>query len=404
LPQPRIDRFRGELEAWGVDLAIVASPASFHYFTGYPAGLGFYLLVFRDEPPIVLVPERAVRTVREALADLVVQTYQDFSLERSVDPVLEACLTIRRVLGPRPVGVVGVEKEVVSMAWWSYLSTVLGLEEARDITPIIMALRAVKEEDELKALRRAARVAERGLQEIAHRLRPGVREAELLAWAESAIRLEALEPLESHCTLSPSRPASPEGRHILAEGELINARVAVRVDGYWGLVAATLKVGGVERRISDALRVLDEVMRAATRLLKPGASTAEVDREVRDLLVEYGYSGLLEAPLGHGVGLSLVEPPYLQPHDRGRLRPGMVVALEPAFTHPAVGTLMAGKVFLVGGGWLRAVGVRATLAGPAPPPLPRHMRCRGGGRAPTPGALRAGGWRGPSSPRSGGLG
>jgi len=201
---------------------------------------------------------------------------------------------------------------------------------------------ALKSAPELARIRAAGRAVAEVLSEVAAAVAPGITTLELDRLAEAATRRRGAEPafLGYH-----GFPASicasineevvhgiPSPSRVLREGDIIGLDFGAVLDGAYGDSAVTVGVG----LIAPEAQALIEVTRAA---LACGIAEARPDRKVGDIgaaiqaFVEArGYSVVRDF-VGHGIGRRLHEPPQVPnfgTHGTGRrLRPGMVLALEP---------------------------------------------------------------------------
>src|SRR5262249_6749217 len=83
-----------------------------------------------------------------------------------------------------------------------------------------------------------------------------------------------------------------------------------------------------------------EIYGEALDLIRPGASMADLDRQIRERIAP-------THPICHGVGARAHEPPYPHQAGGGALEAGMVRAVEPGFYWPGGGGLRVEDNFLV---------------------------------------------------------
>ncbi|GLY85959.1 M24 family metallopeptidase [Actinoallomurus iriomotensis] len=81
-----------------------------------------------------------------------------------------------------------------------------------------------------------------------------------------------------------------------------------------------------QRRYYEAVREAQAVGAASIR---PGARCADANRTCLDVIRDAGLEGFLRHRQGHGIGLGMHEPPWLEDGDATVLEPGMVVSNEP---------------------------------------------------------------------------
>jgi methionyl aminopeptidase len=201
---------------------------------------------------------------------------------------------------------------------------------------------ALRSRDELARIREACLVVHDILRELAAAALPGTSTAELDRLAETRTRDRGAEPafLGYH-----GYPASvcisvndevvhgiPSPRRVLREGDLVGLDFGVVLGGYYGDSAITVPVG----RISDAARRLLEVtegaLAAAVAAARADARVGDIGAAVQAHVEAHGFSVVRDF-VGHGIGRRLHEPPQVPNYgSQGtgpRLRPGMVLALEP---------------------------------------------------------------------------
>src|SRR5258706_170517 len=99
------------------------------------------------------------------------------------------------------------------------------------------------------------------------------------------------------------------------------------------IVRAVLDAVGVVSAPARALvAATQECLERAIRACVPGARLGDIGAVIQGHAEELGYSVVREF-VGHGIGRAMHEPPSVPNHGREgsglRLRPGMVLAIEP---------------------------------------------------------------------------
>jgi len=205
---------------------------------------------------------------------------------------------------------------------------------------------------QLKSARELDRMREAGRQvgEIMLKLRklarPGVTTGELNDAAEDEIRARGLESsfLGYGPAGAPPYPAvlctsvneeivhGIPGPRRLQDGDLLKLDCGVIFDGFHGDTAVSVAIG----EVTDEIRRLQEAtcngLYAGVAEMLPGKRLGDVSHAVQVAAEAPGFSVVRDF-VGHGIGRSLHEPPQVPNFgraDRGaRLRPGMVLAIEP---------------------------------------------------------------------------
>jgi Xaa-Pro dipeptidase len=87
----------------------------------------------------------------------------------------------------------------------------------------------------------------------------------------------------------------------------------------------------LQRRYYEAVR---EAQQTGTEALRPGRRCAEVNKICLDVIRGHGLGEYLRHRQGHGIGLGMHEPPWLEDGDDTELVPGMIVSNEPGIYVP----------------------------------------------------------------------
>jgi Xaa-Pro aminopeptidase len=307
----------------GADVLVAAHPATVAWLTGYACEIETGPSPFALTPLAIVAPGAApvlvASEVDAAAADaLAVETipYTGFTLG-PLEPIAGARQALEHALGGRRAAT-----ELGSLP--AALAAGLDVVDASDE---ILRARAVKDADEITALRAAIAVCDAGQRAAREAAEAGRTELEVWAAVHAATNEAAggRTPILADL-VSGERTAegggSPAGRR-LAAGDPVLCDLVPRVGGYWGDSCATFTVAG---EASPALRAAPARVRAAlaraVELVRPGARARDVDAAIRDGL-DYPHH------TGHGVGTAYHEEPRVVPDAGAVLEPGMVVALEP---------------------------------------------------------------------------
>ena len=210
----------------------------------------------------------------------------------------------------------------------------------------------LKTPDEIELMRRAGQITAAALAAVHDAAAVGMRLDELDEVAAATISAAGAEAL--FLGYQPRSAPSPypgvacisvndavvhgiPGRYSLAPGDLVSVDCGARYRGWSGDAAISFIVG--EHPDEDATR-RDRALIAATRAsldagiaaARPGARLGDVAHAIGTVARSAGY-GLMEGHGGHGIGREMHEDPHVPNEGRPgrglRLRPGLVLALEP---------------------------------------------------------------------------
>jgi Xaa-Pro aminopeptidase len=227
---------------------------------------------------------------------------------------------------------VGFEADAVTHAGVARLG--LQLKDAAVLVPLsglVEDCREVKDDKELAVIRRAGAIAAAAGAQMPWILREGMTEAEGAAALDIRMReLGADGPAFETILLFGWRSALPHGvpgPRRLAAGDLILLDFGARVDGYASDCTRTWCWRRATARQRRTYRAVARAYRAGRSAVRAGVPAGKVDAAARGTL------GALRSRfihgVGHGVGLEIHERPRLARGEKTRLRPGMVVTVEP---------------------------------------------------------------------------
>ena len=220
---------------------------------------------------------------------------------------------------------------------------------------LVESLRAVKEPEELDAIRRATDVTNRTYEALAEEQFGGRTEKELV-WRMTELFHEhgGDEPafaIDIAAGPTASTPHAVPGDRIVQEGDLVLVDAGAKVAQYCSDCTRTFAVG----EVSDSLREIYEVTRraqqAGVEAVGPGATGRDADAAARAVIAEAGYGENFGHGLGHGIGLLVHEAPNLRPESTDALAAGNVVTVEPGIYLSGVGGVrIEDLVFVTDGG------------------------------------------------------
>lgn len=260
---------------------------------------------------------------------------------RAVDGV-EVKLANRALLediAPQLPEGVQFEADALPYAQWQKLNR--AKLRAKATQGIVEELRSVKEAEELQAIRRAARIADRAFEALTAETFVGRTEKEV-SW-----RLREL--MHAHgaddVSFDPVVGAGPNGAlpHAVPSDRLIETRMlvvvdfGVRIDGYCSDCTRTLSTGAIPDRLRRAYDVCLAAQQAAVAGIRPTMTGVEADRIARSLIESEGFGDGFGHGLGHGVGLEVHEAPRLSTESDDTLQTGNVVTIEPGIYLEGVG-------------------------------------------------------------------
>ena len=141
---------------------------------------------------------------------------------------------------------------------------------------------------------------------------------------------------------------SPTGtRETFHDGEFLRMEYSVHNYGYWVTGARTVYIGEADSPAEKAWSDNLTLKRTAVQSLQAGKKASEVYTAVAQASEQTGVGFWHTTNVGHGVGTSEREAPFLAPYDHTELAPGMVMVVG-VYTYNLNQELICNKdVFLV---------------------------------------------------------
>lgn len=199
-----------------------------------------------------------------------------------------------------------------------------------------------KSRAELETLFAANQIVATVRDEVVQRVRPGISTAELDAYAEARVHeLGGVPAFKGYrgfpATLCVSINEEivhgiPSRKRRLAPGDIVGIDMGVRFEGFYGDSAITVPVARVDPDVQRLLDVTREALERAIEACRVGNRIGDISHAVQTHVEAAGFSVVRDF-VGHGIGAALHEDPQIpnfgEPGVGARLRPGMVLAIEP---------------------------------------------------------------------------
>jgi methionyl aminopeptidase len=122
------------------------------------------------------------------------------------------------------------------------------------------------------------------------------------------------------------------GKRKLKTGQIVSIDIGVEFQNYFGDGAKTFVLGNIPEKTRKLVRVTREALYKGIEAAKFGNRLSDISHSIQTHVEQAGFSVVRDL-VGHGVGRRLHEDPqipnYGPPRQGPRLKPGMVLAIEP---------------------------------------------------------------------------
>ncbi|GII67050.1 X-Pro dipeptidase [Sphaerisporangium krabiense] len=314
----RRTRLAALLAGHDVDALLVTRGVNVRYLTGL-ASSNAAVLVRADASAVLATDSRYIETARRHCAGVEVVERRDVAGSLAG-------------MAARP----GIEAHDMSVALYRRLGG--------DLVPLdrpVEALRVVKDESEIDALRVACELTDQAFADVLPAIAPGTTERELARALEARMgELGADRP--AFDTIVASGPNGSVPHHAptarpIERGDLVTMDFGALYQGYHADMTRTVAVGEPAAWQRDLYELVLRAQRAGREALAPGADIAEVDGAARGLIEAAGHGEHFGHGLGHGVGLEIHEDPFLRSTGAGRLEDRVPITVEPGVYLPGRG-------------------------------------------------------------------
>ncbi len=342
------------------DAIVAVGPDNAQYLSG--AALPYLynrrtspMLVFwpKGGDPSCVCPAEWASTVRESGWVKNVRSYT--ATARDADAAVEALVQLIHQSGKSQLKL-GLDLNRVSHKLFEALREALPEAELAGCDEWLGQLRMVKTNPEMALLEQIADLTDHGINGAIHHV--------IVSSLKTALTLA--EELRVHCMErgmdiigyhAASQVASGEdakklwplppafgfsSTRPLDAGAWVRMEIKTCLRGYWSDAARMMVTGDPTPEQSAAYQALVAVRETAMHYLRPGACCCDVFEAVKREAASTDIALLAEFGLGHGIGVTPCEPPYLNGSDETTLEPGMLLILDPVIRSPE-GVLLRSK-------------------------------------------------------------
>lgn len=329
--QDRLRRAARAAERAGVSAVLVSPSADLVYLTGYdpPQLERLTCLVIRSgSDPVLVVPE-----LERPLAETWVSGHvaEVASWGETEDPYG----LVRRVVAREEPRVACSDR-----MWAGHLLALQRSIPGLDAVPastVLGPLRAIKEEQEIIVLGRAARATDEAFRRIVEERLEGLTEREVADRLTELMVEMGLDGVTFTIVASGPNAASPHHGptdRALRGGDAVVLDFGGTVAGYCSDLSRTVVVGEPPDGFEEVYEVVREAQERAVRAVYPGVPAEEVDRAARHVIERAGFADRFIHRTGHGIGLEEHEGPFIVEGNTETLQPGMCFSVEPGIYLP----------------------------------------------------------------------
>ncbi|NIK78878.1 methionyl aminopeptidase [Paenibacillus castaneae] len=200
----------------------------------------------------------------------------------------------------------------------------------------------IKTKEEIMRMKKAGEILAACHRELAQLIKPGMTTMEIDQFAEKFMRAQGAIPEQIGYNGYPYATCTsvndvichgfPNKTAVLVDGDIITVDMVVNYEGWLADSAWSYPVGNVSEQSQKLLDVTKESLYKGIEQAVVGNKIGDISHAIQVFAEAQGFSVVRDF-IGHGIGQKMHEEPQVPhygPPNRGtRLKPGMVITIEP---------------------------------------------------------------------------
>lgn len=246
---------------------------------------------------------------------------------------------------------IGVNGDSIRIGIGGYLDmTVVMMEGLKECYPnaeivnaddIILSMRMIKSENELKCIREGFRIVELAMDEVIKKLKPGVTELQMVGIAQRVIYENGAEyeglPMYVFSEKSTRHAISRPGYREINKGDIVQLNLSAKVDGYSPSIGVPVCVGKLTPDKRKLIEFCFEAHQWTEDKLRAGVLASDVAKGFYNLYEERGFIECFTYGPCHGTGLIEVEAPWMETTSDYKLKENMTFQVDTFVSGPSFG-------------------------------------------------------------------
>lgn len=208
----------------------------------------------------------------------------------------------------------------------------------------------IKTPEEIAKLRAGGSILARILRTVAAEVKPGITTKSLDDFANTLIFEAGCKPaFLGYRPIGARRPYPASlivsvndevvhgipGKRVLKNGDIVSLDLGLNYEGVFLDHAVTVPVGGISAKDKELISVAKQALYEGINAVKLNGTVGDIGYAIERLVKKHTF-GIVRTLSGHGVGRAIHEDPYVPNYGRPgkgeKLKPGMVIAIEPMIT------------------------------------------------------------------------
>jgi Xaa-Pro dipeptidase len=201
---------------------------------------------------------------------------------------------------------------------------------------------------EVARARRAATIAELGLERLLELASPGMRECDLAVELNCYMKSHGADDNFLMLCASPHNPAvMPSSNRRIERGDILISELTPSCEGQFVQICRTIAVGPPRAELQEKYDLVLRAMWAGIEAIRPGIPLSQVCAAIDHVLEAAGYAEYCKPPhmrrRGHGLGCGSIAPGDVATNNETILEEDMIFVVHPNQYLPETGYLMCGE-------------------------------------------------------------
>lgn len=323
----RFDKIREKLAKYDLDAMMVTGSPNRLYATGFPSSAGLALIT--KDKNYFFTDSRYIEAASNRIEGCEVR-----EINRENPTIKQVSELIER----HGIKHLGYEEQYMTVAefegtWKKNLTC-----ELIGATALLTELRSVKDEEEVKHLIAAQRIAERALQDVLDFIKVGRTEKEISAYLQYKMLTYGSERNSfSPIVVSGANSSLPHGvptEKAVEAGDFLTMDFGCVLNGYCSDMTRTVAVGHVTEEMDKVYHTVLNAQLAGIATAKAGVTGRAVHEAAAKVIGDAGYGAYFGHGFGHGLGIEVHEQPSANLNNDKPLPVGAVISAEPGIYLP----------------------------------------------------------------------
>ena len=337
----RLKKVQKSMQDKGIELLISQDTANMNYLTGYDAWSFYYaqcvLVHVNAEEPICFVREQDAggAYIKTYLQDENIIKYDEKYIHTWPSHPYDYLVEIIKQKKWDKLKI-GLEMDSHYFTAYCYEKIKSGLPNAKlkDSERLVNWVRLIKSNAEIKLMKSAAQISEKGMKTAIESINPGVRQCDAVAEIQKTLFNGTTEfggEYSSIATLLPTGKGTSASHLTATQDKFVSGEATIiELSGtykrYHAPMARTVFLGKPDQKKIDAMKATNEALEAGISVTKPGNTANDVAQKFWSVLDKYNIKK--ESRTGYSIGIGY--PPdwgehtlNISKHDKTILQPNV---------------------------------------------------------------------------------